>query len=95
MAAQRSSIAVGVARASLTLATAFALTRVFAGRSWLFVMVVAAVTPPLFLGWAQRRHWHALVRLAVIVVGGVWLAALVAEPTGATGTTAERKVCGA
>ena len=37
MAAQRSSIAVGVARASLTLATAFALTRVFAGRSWLFV----------------------------------------------------------
>jgi transglutaminase-like putative cysteine protease len=80
MAAQRSSIAVGVARASLTLATAFALTRVFAGRSWLFVMVVAAVAPPLFLGWAQRRHWHALVRLAVIVVGGVWLSALVADP---------------
>ena len=80
MAAQRSSIAVGVARASLTLATAFALTRVFAGRSWLFVMVLAAVAPPVFLGWAQRRHWHALVRLAVTVVGGVWLAALVVDP---------------
>jgi transglutaminase-like putative cysteine protease len=80
MAAQRSSIAVGVARASLTLATAFALTRVFAGRSWLFVMVLAAVTPPVFLGWAQRRHWHALVRLAVVVVGGAWLSALVVDP---------------
>jgi transglutaminase-like putative cysteine protease len=80
MAAQRSSIAVGVSRAGLTLATAFALTRVFAGRSWLLVMVVAAVAPPLFLGWAQRRHWHALARLAVITVGGIWLAALVADP---------------
>jgi hypothetical protein len=81
MAAQRSSIAVGVARASLTLATAFALTRVFAGRSWLLVMVVAAVAPPLFLGWAQRRHWHPLIRLAVIALGGIWLSALVADPS--------------
>ncbi len=80
MAAQRSSIAVGIARASLTLAAAFALTRVFAGRSWLVVMVIAAVAPPLFLGWAQKRHWHALIRLAVVTVGGIWLAALVAEP---------------
>ena len=80
MAAQRSSIAVGVARAGLTLATAFALTRVFAGRSWLFVMVLAAVAPPAFLGWAQRRHWHALVRLAVVAVGGIWLSALVVDP---------------
>ncbi len=80
MAAQRSSIAVGVARASLTLATAFALTRVFAGRSWLLVMVPAAVAPPLFLGWSQRRHWHALIRLAVIAVGGIWLSALVVDP---------------
>jgi len=80
MAAQRSSIAVGVSRASLTLATAFALTRVFAGRSWLFVMVVGAVVPPLFLGWAQRRHWHPLIRLAVITGGGIWLSALVADP---------------
>ena len=53
MAAQRASIAVSVTRAGLTLATAFALTRVFAGRSWLFVMVLAAVAPPVFLGWAQ------------------------------------------
>lgn len=81
MAAQRTSIAVGVARASLTLATAFALTRVFAGRSWLLLMVVAAVAPPAFLGWAQRRHWHALVRLVVVAVGGLWLSALVADPT--------------
>lgn len=80
MAAQRSSIAVGVARASLTLATAFALTRVFAGRSWLLVMVLAAVAPLLFLGWSQRRHWHALIRLAVIAVGGFWLSALVVDP---------------
>jgi transglutaminase-like putative cysteine protease len=80
MAAQRSSIAVGVARASLTLATAFALTRVFAGRSWLVVMVLAAVAPPVFLGWSQRRHWHALVRLAVLAAGGVWLSALVVDP---------------
>ena len=46
MAAPRASIAVSVTRAGLTLATAFALTRVFAGRSWLFVMVLAAVVPP-------------------------------------------------
>ena len=64
MAAPRASIAVSVTRAGLTLATAFALTRVFAGRSWLFVMVLAAVVPPVFLEWAQRRHWHPLVRLA-------------------------------
>ena len=80
MAAQRSSIAVGVARASLTLATAFALTRVFAGRSWLFPMVVAAVAPPAFLGWTQRRHWPALLRLAVVAVGGLWMSALVVDP---------------
>src|SRR3954462_4877546 len=80
MAAQRSSIAVSVTRASLTLATAFALTRVFAGRSWLLVMVVAAVAPPLFLAWAQRRHWHPLLRLAVVVLGGTWLSALVVDP---------------
>ena len=47
MAAPRASIAVSVTRAGLTLATAFALTRVFAGRSWLFVMVLAAVVPPV------------------------------------------------
>jgi hypothetical protein len=80
MAAQRSSIAVGVARAGLTLATAFALTRVFAGRSWLLAMVLAAVAPAAFLGWAQRRHWHALVRLAVVGAGGIWLSAIVVDP---------------
>src|SRR5882762_5051163 len=80
MAAQRSSIAVGVARASLTLATAFALTRVFAGRSWLFPMAVAAVAPPAFLGWTQRRHWPALLRLALVAVGGLWMSALVVDP---------------
>ena len=75
MAAPRASIAVSVTRAGLTLATAFALTRVFAGRSWLFVMVIAAVVPPAAASsWAQRRHWHALVRLAVVAVVGVWLA---------------------
>jgi hypothetical protein len=80
MAAQRSSIAVGVARASLTLATAFALTRIFAGRSWLFAMVLAAVAPPAFLAWAQRRHLSALLRLAVVAVGGLWMSALLVDP---------------
>ena len=69
MAAPRASIAVSVTRAGLTLATAFTLTRVFAGRSWLFPMVIAAVVPPLFLDWAQRRHWHPLVRLGLLVGG--------------------------
>src|SRR5262249_14943088 len=60
--------------------TAFALTRVFAGRSWLFAMVVAAAVPPLFLEWAQRRHWHPLVRLGVLLAGGAWVFALVRRP---------------
>ena len=67
MAAPRASIAVSVTRAGLTLATAFALTRVFAGRSWLFVMVLAAVaaarvprlgaTPPLAPARPARAWW--------------------------------------
>jgi transglutaminase-like putative cysteine protease len=87
MAAPRASIAVSVTRAGLTLASVFALTRVFAGRSWLFVMVLAAVLPPALLAWAARRHWHALVRLAVVAVAGTWLAAIVADPktTGVLG----------
>ena len=80
MAAPRTSIAVSVARAGLTVASVFALTRVFAGRSWLFVMVLAAVAPPAYLAWAQRRHWHAAARAAVVAVAGAWLAALVADP---------------
>ena len=78
MAAPRASIAVSVTRAGLTLATAFALTRVFAGRSWVLVMILAAVAPPACLAWAQRRHWHALVRFAIVGILGAWLAALVA-----------------
>ena len=70
MAAPRASIAVSVTRPCLTLASVFALTRVFAGRSWLFVMVLGAVLPPLCFAWATRRHWHALVRLLVVTVVG-------------------------
>ena len=81
MAAPRASIAVNVARAGLTLATAFALTRVFAGRSWVLVMALAAVAPPVVLAWAQRRHWHAALRGAAVAVVGAWLAALVSDPT--------------
>ena len=81
MAAPRASIAVSVTRAGLTLATAFTLARVFAGRSWLFPMVIAAIVPPLLLDWAQRRHWHPLVRLGLLAVAGAWLAALVADPS--------------
>ncbi len=81
MAAPRGSIAVNVTRAGLTLATAFTLARVFAGRSWLLPMVVAAVIPPVCLGWAERRHWHALVRFAIVAVVGGWLAAIVADPS--------------
>ena len=80
MAAPRASIAVSVTRAGLTLASVFALTRVFAGRSWLFVLVLAALLPPACLAWAQRRHWHPAVRVAVLAVSGTWLAALVADP---------------
>jgi transglutaminase-like putative cysteine protease len=80
MAAPRASIAVSVARAGLTLATAFTLTRVFAGRSWLVVMVIAALVPPALLEWAQRRHWHPLVRLGVVAAAGAWMAALLADP---------------
>jgi Transglutaminase-like superfamily/TgpA N-terminal domain/Domain of unknown function (DUF4129) len=85
MAAERSSIAVSVSRASLTLATAFALTHVFAGRSWLLVMALAALAPPAFLGWAQKRHWHSLIRVAVVGAGGLWLTALVVDPKSTIG----------
>ena len=80
MAAPRASIAVSVTRAGLTLATAFALTRVFAGRSWLLLMVLAAVAPPVCLEWTRRRQAHPAVRLAVVGVIGVWLAAIVSDP---------------
>jgi transglutaminase-like putative cysteine protease len=80
MAAPRASIAVNVTRAGLTLATAFALTRVFAGRSWLWLMLLAAVAPPICLEWARRRQAHAAVRLAVVGIVGIWLSALVADP---------------
>ena len=48
MAAPRASIAVNVTRAGLTVATAFALTRVFAGRSWLVADARSA-------RWSRRR----------------------------------------
>ena len=54
----RASIAVSVTRAGLTVATAFALTRVFAGRSWLLLMLLAAIAPPVCLEWT-RRHRRA------------------------------------
>jgi len=81
MAAPRASIAVSVTRAGLTLATAVTLARVFSSRSWLVPMVAAAVVPPACLGWTQRRHWHALVRFAVVAGAGIWLAAVVADPS--------------
>jgi hypothetical protein len=80
MAAPRASIAVNVTRAGLTVATAFALTRVFAGRSWLLLMLLAAVAPPVCLEWARRRQAHPALRLTVVAVVGVWLSALVADP---------------
>ena len=46
MAAPRASVAVTVTRAGLTVAAAVTLTRVFAGRSWQFAMVIAAIAPP-------------------------------------------------
>ena len=76
----RASIAVNVTPAGLTVATAFALTRVFAGRSWLPLMVVAAIAPPLFLEWTRRRSAHPVVQLAIVGVVGLWLSALVADP---------------
>jgi hypothetical protein len=83
MAAPRASIAVSVTRAGLTLATAVTLARVFAGRSWLVPMVVAAVIPAACLGWTQRRHWPGVVRFAILGAVAVWLAALVADPSSA------------
>ena len=80
MAAPRASVAVTVTRAGLTVAAACTLTRVFAGRSWLFAMVVAAVAPPACLVWAERHRWPAFVRVAVLALVGVWLSALVADP---------------
>ena len=81
MAAPRASVAVSVTRAGLTVAAAFALTRVFAGRSWLLAMMLAALVPPLVLARAEQRRWPALLRATVVTLGGVWLAALVAEPS--------------
>jgi transglutaminase-like putative cysteine protease len=81
MAAPRASVAVSVTRAGLTVAAAFALTRVFAGRSWLFVMILAAIVPPLVLAWAERDRWAVPLRVGVVTLGGIWLAALVAEPS--------------
>jgi hypothetical protein len=81
MAAPRASTAVSVTRAGLTVATAVTLARVFAGRSWLVPMVIAAVVPAACLGWTQRHRWHPLVRCAVVGGAGVWLAALVADPS--------------
>jgi len=80
MAAPRASVAVTVTRAGLTVAAACTLTRVFAGRSWLFAMVIAAVAPPACLVWAERHRWPAFVRVAVLTLVGVWLSALVADP---------------
>jgi hypothetical protein len=80
MAAPRSSVAVTVTRAGLTVAGACALTRVFAGRSWLFAIVIAAIAPPACLVWAERHRWPAFVRVGVLTLAGVWLAALVADP---------------
>ncbi len=81
MAAPRASVAVSVTRAGLTVAAAFALTRVFAGRSWLAPMMVAAIAPPAALAWAERHRWPAALRVTVVALGGIWLAALVAEPS--------------
>src|SRR6478609_7750212 len=81
MATPRTSVAVSVSRAGLTVAAAFALTRVFAGRSWLLVMVLGAIAPPLGLAWAQRHHWPVALRIVALSLGGLWLAALVADPS--------------
>jgi hypothetical protein len=81
MAAPRASVALNVARAGLTVAAACALARVFAGRSWLFAMVIAAVAPAACLVWAERHRWPAVVRVGVLTLAGVWLSALVADPS--------------
>jgi len=80
MAAPRASVAVTVTRAGLTVAAAVALTRVFAGRSWLFAMVIAAIAPPACLVWAERHRWPAFVRVGALTLVGVWLSAFVADP---------------
>jgi len=80
MAAPRASVAVTVTRAGLTVAAACALTRVFAGRSWLFAMVIGALAPPVCLVWAERHRWPMLLRVGVLALAGVWLSALVADP---------------
>ena len=81
MAAPRASVAVTVTRAGLTVAAACTLTRVFAGRSWLFAIVVAAVVPPACLVWAERHRWPGWLRLVAVTGVGIWLAALVADPS--------------
>jgi transglutaminase-like putative cysteine protease len=81
MAAPRASVAVAVTRAGLTVAAACTLTRVFAGRSWLFAMVLAAVAPPALLAWGERRRWSTALRFTVLTLGGIWLSALVSDPS--------------
>ena len=81
MAAPRASVAVAVTRAGLTVAGAFTLTRVFAGRSWLFAVVLAAIVPPVLLVWAERRRWPPPLRFTVLTLGGIWLAAVFADPS--------------
>lgn len=77
MATQRNATVVGLTRASLTLAAAMSLTRVFSGADWVIAVVVAAVVPPVILELAQRRRWHPLLAAALVGVVGFWLAVLV------------------
>ncbi len=80
MAAQRNAL-VTVTRASLTLAAALSLARVFEGGGWYVALAVAAVVPPALFSLAISRRWNVLVGGLLVVVAGAWLALIVDTPS--------------
>jgi transglutaminase-like putative cysteine protease len=81
MAAQRPSVGVGVARASLTLGAALGLARVFGDTAWAGALAVGALVPPLIWAFCEKRRWPSLATVSAATVIGAWLAIVVDDPS--------------
>jgi transglutaminase-like putative cysteine protease len=81
MATQRSTLLLGVSRASLTLAATLGLARVFAGPAWFVPVAFAALAPFVVISLAERRHVRGVFTVVALVAVGWWLAILVDDPS--------------
>ncbi len=81
MAAPRTPPLLDVARAGLTAGAAIALTRVFAGGSWLVLLLVGALVPPLAFAVGERRRWHPGATMSGLALAAAWAAVVVGDPS--------------